>query len=231
MNICDFCSKIFRTKYILRNHIKMTKKCLKIQASQASQASQVFRCLCGKICTSKYNLNKHISTCKKLTNIELEDIKLLLVEKNKEIHNLSDRLNMITTSKHTNINHTLIDIILRRNTSISKDTLLILFDFKYQYDIKLLNISSIDICHEITKYYNNDDVSLVLIDVFVQDIKTKINNMYNYLVQKYNNISNFLFINITSKIENTDLTNELEHIKFLIDSVNDLNITIGTLNF
>ena len=138
---------------------------------------------------------------------------------------------MITTSKHTNINHTLIDIILRRNTSISKDTLLILFDFKYQYDIKLLNISSIDICHEITKYYNNDDVSLVLIDVFVQDIKTKINNMYNYLVQKYNNISNFLFINITSKIENTDLTNELEHIKFLIDSVNDLNITIGTLNF
>ena len=124
-----------------------------------------------------------------------------------------------------------ITFILRRNTSISKDTLLILFDFKYQYDIKLLNISSIDICHEITKYYNNDDVSVVLIDVFVQDIKTKINNMYNYLVQKYNNISNFLFINITSKIENTDLTNELEHIKFLIDSVNDLNITIGTLNF
>jgi hypothetical protein len=85
---CQFCSKQFKTKYLLNIHQTQTKYCLKIQESQNSQeiiGSLITCSFCGKNFSSS-NFNRHDSTCKKKNKSLTEEInRLKASEKNQEI--------------------------------------------------------------------------------------------------------------------------------------------------
>ena len=85
---CQFCSKEFKTKYLLSSHQKQAKYCLKIQESQNSQemiASLVTCSFCKKNFSTS-NFNRHDSTCKKkLECIINENNRLKASEKDQEI--------------------------------------------------------------------------------------------------------------------------------------------------
>jgi hypothetical protein len=58
-NICEFCNKKFKNKYILKSHLTNSKSCLKTRLE-----SNIFKCNeCDKILSSKRTLNNHYETC------------------------------------------------------------------------------------------------------------------------------------------------------------------------
>ena len=83
---CQFCSKEFKTKYLLRIHQTQAKYCLKIQESQNYQ--EITACLvtckfCNKNFSTKH-FKRHDSSCKKKINFFNEEIK----KKDEEINRL-----------------------------------------------------------------------------------------------------------------------------------------------
>ena len=81
--ICQFCSKKFKTKYLLNTHQTQTKYCLKIQESQNSQEiiQSLIKCkFCNKDFSSS-TFKRHDFSCKK-------KIQFLLNEKDQEIAKL-----------------------------------------------------------------------------------------------------------------------------------------------
>ena len=84
---CQFCSKEFKTKYLLRIHQTQAKYCLKIQESQNSQEIISLLITC-KFCDKKFSVSsfaKHDLTCKKKNHFLIEEITRLKVEKDLEI--------------------------------------------------------------------------------------------------------------------------------------------------
>ena len=88
---CQFCSKQFKTKYLLNIHQTQTKYCLKIQESQNSKdiISSLFTCkFCEKNFSTKH-FNRHDSTCKKKLEFLLDqkdqENSRLKAEKDEEI--------------------------------------------------------------------------------------------------------------------------------------------------
>jgi hypothetical protein len=89
--ICQFCSKEFKTKYVLYNHQAQAKYCLKIQESQNSKVlSTLETCIhCNKN-FSTASFNRHKSTCKKTKQFFTEEITKLKTEQ--EIYkNIAER--------------------------------------------------------------------------------------------------------------------------------------------
>ena len=85
---CKFCSKEFKTKYLLNIHQTQAKYCLKIQESQNSQeiVSSLITCDFCKKKFSTSNFNRHDSSCKKkLEFIINENNRLKATEKDQEI--------------------------------------------------------------------------------------------------------------------------------------------------
>ena len=82
---CQFCSKQFKTKYLLSSHQKQAKYCIKIQESQNSQEiiPSLVTCSFCKKNFSTSNFNRHDSTCKK-KNQSLTDEINRLKENDKE---------------------------------------------------------------------------------------------------------------------------------------------------
>jgi len=82
---CQYCLKILKTKWSLKNHQKTTKYCLKIQGE--NECKKIKCNICQKTFTTKTNLGKHIVNCKKskiyIKLLENKNIKLL--EENKNI--------------------------------------------------------------------------------------------------------------------------------------------------
>ena len=94
---CNFCSKQFKTKYLLRTHQTHAKYCLKLQESQNSEEiiSSLVTCkFCQKTFSSK-NFNRHDAICKKKNQVLIEEIARLKIDKErdeKEIYkNLAER--------------------------------------------------------------------------------------------------------------------------------------------
>jgi len=87
---CQFCSKEFKTKYLLRTHQTHAKYCLKLQESQNSQ--EIISCLitckfCGKSSAST-NFSKHDAICKKknqFLNDEISKLKESEIRKDQEM--------------------------------------------------------------------------------------------------------------------------------------------------
>lgn len=80
---CQYCEKILKTKWSLKNHQKTAKYCLKIQGKNTN-----FQCeVCNKYFSKKINLKNHIDICKKSLNYikKLENKNIKLLEKNKNI--------------------------------------------------------------------------------------------------------------------------------------------------
>jgi hypothetical protein len=87
---CQFCSKEFKTKYLLNIHQTQAKYCLKIQESQNSQEiiSLLIKCkFCGKN-SSASNSVKHDLLCKKKIQFLTDEISRLKTEKYEEISRL-----------------------------------------------------------------------------------------------------------------------------------------------
>jgi hypothetical protein len=94
---CNFCSKQFKTKYLLRTHQTHAKYCLKLQESQNSEEiiSSLVTCkFCQKTFSSK-NFNRHDAICKKKNQVLIEEIARMKIDKErdeKEIYkNLAER--------------------------------------------------------------------------------------------------------------------------------------------
>ncbi len=87
---CKFCSKEFKTKYLLRTHQTHAKYCLKLQESQNSE--EIISCLitckfCGKNSAST-NFAKHDAICKKknqFLNDEISKLKESEMKKDQEM--------------------------------------------------------------------------------------------------------------------------------------------------
>ena len=60
---CEFCKQILSTKYILKNHQKRVKSCLKLQGKIPDD---MFKCkFCNEVFTANSTLKTHIKNCKK----------------------------------------------------------------------------------------------------------------------------------------------------------------------
>jgi hypothetical protein len=73
---CQFCSKEFKTKYLLSNHQTHTKYCLKLQESQNSKEiiSSLVTCkFCSKNFSDK-NFARHDAICKKKNKFLTDEI-------------------------------------------------------------------------------------------------------------------------------------------------------------
>ena len=84
---CQFCSKEFKTKYLLHTHQTQTKYCLKIQESQNSKKIIVALVTC-KFCNKNFSsshFNRHDLTCKKKNKSLIEENTRLKIEKAEEI--------------------------------------------------------------------------------------------------------------------------------------------------
>ena len=84
---CQFCSKEFKTKYLLHTHQTQTKYCLKIQESQNSKKIIVALVTC-KFCNKNFSsshFNRHDLTCKKKNKFLIEENTRLKIEKAEEI--------------------------------------------------------------------------------------------------------------------------------------------------
>ena len=83
---CQFCSKEFKTKYLLNIHQTQTKYCLKIQESQNSK-DIIFCLVTCKFCKKSYsasNFTKHDSICKKKIHSLTEENDKLKAEKHQK---------------------------------------------------------------------------------------------------------------------------------------------------
>ena len=83
---CHFCSKQFKTKYLLNIHQTQAKYCLKIQESQNSQGIISLLITC-KFCDKNFSVSsyaKHNLTCKKKIRFFNEEITRLKIEKEKD---------------------------------------------------------------------------------------------------------------------------------------------------
>jgi hypothetical protein len=83
---CQFCSKEFKTKYLLNIHQTQAKYCLKIQESQNSReiiSSLIICKFCGKN-SSASNSVKHDLTCKKKNQFLTDEIIRMKIEKEKD---------------------------------------------------------------------------------------------------------------------------------------------------
>ena len=84
---CRFCSKEFKTKYLLSNHQTHTKYCLKLQESQNYKEiiSSLVTCkFCSKNFSDK-NFTRHDAICKKKNQSLTDEIMKLKSEKAEEI--------------------------------------------------------------------------------------------------------------------------------------------------
>jgi hypothetical protein len=80
---CQFCSNEFKTKYLLNNHQKQAKYCLKIQESQNSEEIITSFITC-KYCNKNFstgNFSRHNESCKKKIKSLTEEISKLKDEK------------------------------------------------------------------------------------------------------------------------------------------------------
>jgi hypothetical protein len=80
---CNFCSNEFKTKYLLNNHQKQAKYCLKIQESQNSEEIITSFITC-KYCNKNFstgNFSRHDLSCKKKIKSLTEEISKLKDEK------------------------------------------------------------------------------------------------------------------------------------------------------
>ena len=90
---CRFCTKQFKTKYLLNNHQKQAKYCLKIQESQNSEEiiSSLVTC---KFCFKNFspgNFCRHDAICKKKNKYLIDENNRLKSEKDQEISILKMR--------------------------------------------------------------------------------------------------------------------------------------------
>ena len=83
---CKFCSKEFKTKYILNIHKTQAKYCLKIQESQNSQEiiESLVTCQYCKKTSSVSNFAKHDAICKKKNEFLIKENDKLKAEKDQE---------------------------------------------------------------------------------------------------------------------------------------------------
>jgi len=83
---CQFCSKEFKTKYLLNNHQTHTKYCLKLQESQ--NYKQIISALVTcKFCTKNFsdkNFSRHDAICKKKNEFLIKENDKLKAEKDQE---------------------------------------------------------------------------------------------------------------------------------------------------
>jgi len=79
--VCEYCEKNFSTKYVLKNHQKSAKYCLKYQKKDVEEFHNCSNC--GKKFTRKDTLKTHTKTCK-MTDIN----KKLKIKHIKEIKNI-----------------------------------------------------------------------------------------------------------------------------------------------
>jgi hypothetical protein len=87
---CRFCIKEFKTKYLLNNHQKQAKYCLKIQESQNSEEiiSSLVTC---KFCFKNFspgNFSRHDAICKKKNKYLIDENNRLKSEKHEEINRM-----------------------------------------------------------------------------------------------------------------------------------------------
>ena len=91
---CEYCKTVLKTKNILKSHLLNNKSCLKIRGLQLLSK---FTCKdCSNSFTSNINLNIHLESCKKhiITlckdkyELKLNEMKLKLECKNKELFDL-----------------------------------------------------------------------------------------------------------------------------------------------
>lgn len=107
-NICEFCQKTFKTKYILRSHVERNKKCIE---KRGSSPVLKFVCeYCDHFSMTKNDLSKHMEVCKKQKK-EIEFMTLIR-EKDKQIEQLRIHFNEQLKEK---------DNMIREKDQIIKD--------------------------------------------------------------------------------------------------------------
>ena len=86
---CKYCKNIFKSKVILKHHIKTAKYCIKIQRKLGLKVNNIFHICqyCKKNFTQKIDLQRHELSC--LPKREF----LLLLEKDKEIEAYKSQIN------------------------------------------------------------------------------------------------------------------------------------------
>ena len=71
---CQYCHKSFSNGYVLKNHQKTTKSCIRIQKETGviREESEQSCSYCLRSYSTKYNLDCHLKTCKKKIKSEQE---------------------------------------------------------------------------------------------------------------------------------------------------------------
>ena len=106
---CEFCKKVFKTKYSLTTHKQSTKSCLLIQGNVENETIFEYKC---SFCEKKFSLNQHLERHEKICKVkkqeeqesiskQLEDYKKLRAEikqqrqYEKEIKTLKDEVSSL----------------------------------------------------------------------------------------------------------------------------------------
>ena len=127
---CVYCHKTFSTRYVLKNHQKTTKSCIKIQneTDNTITLTDKFECgYCHKKLTTITNLNYHVKCCKskpvedkeltqtklelEKTKIELEKTKRELEKKEKSPVKITNKINNNTVNNIEQQNITIYNIM------------------------------------------------------------------------------------------------------------------------
>jgi hypothetical protein len=94
---CEHCHNILKTKYILENHLKNNKSCLKLR--NETQEKNIYKYLCDNCdykTINKSNFNRHKINCIKKTNTSLiktpTEYELLLKEKDIQLQEKNKQL-------------------------------------------------------------------------------------------------------------------------------------------
>jgi hypothetical protein len=127
---CVYCKKTFSTRYVLKNHQKTTKSCIKIQneTNNTITLTDKFECsYCQKRLTTLTNLNYHVKCCKskpreekdytklelelEKTKMELEKTKLELEKKEKSPVKITTKIKNNTVNNIEQQNITIYNIM------------------------------------------------------------------------------------------------------------------------
>ena len=237
MNQCKFCNKYCSNKYILNNHIKKSKKCLKIQ-----EYLSIFDPTC-KWCHGTFEphdyMKIHLVECKHKKCLELnillkkkEDeiiyLKMLLHEKNVQLSPTeSEKLfhNYFTT----NINLPLIDEVIQNDFKTqeyytNKHKIRQIFGFIYEFYNKIIDIHIIHMCHIISKYNFKDNIrennyALEFNYIIKYSLVEYLVEMQNILITQAEHSKKMKATQILTTKELIEVDRTINQLTFLIDEL------------
>lgn len=217
---CNFCKKIFKTKYTLSTHQQTAKNCLEKQGKLQNILSDTYECnFCKKFFTTKKVLDSHEFSCK--------------VKKEEEKENISKQLEEYKFLKDEN-RKLKSEIKHQKQLNIDYEKQITKLNTDYEKQITELN-KKIEKYEDllIKKIENDDKEKSSLLQQVISKPSTNTNNTVSNTIKNTYNLGDNLVCfnkeNITERIDsltNKHYRSKLEDFcKSLVDKLSDMIVT------